>query len=118
MQGKDLEETISSLTLGSSELFILPLINIEEQISELMKKQQMLIKQLHNENLKLAWSQNSLELQEIYTTIKLYDTKLNSLKRNMKLLHERTIKLKKRTSKLVQLQKTNSYIQSQHRTGE
>ncbi|KRT81760.1 hypothetical protein AMK59_5656, partial [Oryctes borbonicus] len=107
MQDRELEETVSSLTIGCNELFVLPLLKIEKQISELTKKQQMLIEQLHNENLKLAWSQNSAELQEIYVTIKLYNIKLTTLKRNMKLLHEKTIKLKKRTSRLLQLQKTH-----------
>ncbi|KAK9745751.1 Snapin/Pallidin [Popillia japonica] len=60
------DDAISSLTIGTSKLFILPLLHVEKQIIELMKKQQILIEQLHNENLKLAWSQNSSEIQEIY----------------------------------------------------
>lgn len=75
---------------------------MDSYVCTIRKKQQILIEQLHNENLKLAWSQNSSEIQEIYGLMKLYDSKLAGLKRNMKILHEKIIKLKvvKMTSKL------------------
>lgn len=54
----------------------------------------MLIEQLHNENLKLAWSQNSPDYQEMFKAIQLYRDKLVNIKKDMRILHEKSTKLK------------------------
>lgn len=54
----------------------------------------MLVEQLHNENLKLAWSQNSSDYQDMFKKIQLYRDKLINIKKEMKLLHEKSTKLK------------------------
>ena len=58
------------------------------------KKQELLVEQLHNENLKMSWSQNSVELIKVFDTVASYQQKLTGIKRDMKGLHERSLKLK------------------------
>ena len=55
-----------------------------------------MVDQLHNENLKIAWTQNSSELQEMFDMTKLYQSKLANIKKEMKTLHNRSVKLKVR----------------------
>lgn len=57
-------------------------------------KQKVLIEQLHNENLKLAWSQNSPDYQEMFKAIQIYRDKLVNIKKDMRILHEKSTKLK------------------------
>lgn len=54
----------------------------------------MLVEQLHNENLKLAWAQNSSDYQNMFKKIHVYRDKLINIKKEMRLLHEKSTKLK------------------------
>lgn len=56
-------------------------------------KQTLLVEQLHNENLKLAWKQNSEEYHEMFRKIQLYRNKLIGIKTDMRTLHDRSQKL-------------------------
>lgn len=54
----------------------------------------MLVEQLHNENLKLAWAQCSSDYQDMFKKIHVYRDKLINIKKEMRLLHEKSTKLK------------------------
>lgn len=81
-----------------------PLEEIHIQLKELKLKQNSLILQIHDENLSLAELQYSTELQDIFKRMALYHNKLINIKKDMKQLHERSTRLKKRALKLQQVQ--------------
>lgn len=51
---------------------------------------------MHDENLQVSAVQYSPELREIFNSIKIYQNKLVNVKKDMKLLHEKSTKLKVR----------------------
>ncbi|KAF2896014.1 hypothetical protein ILUMI_10161 [Ignelater luminosus] len=106
-------ETIHLLSNGVVNIYKPNLSKVREQLHELTTKQNVLIEQLHNENLKLSWSQNSTEFQEMFNTIKAYQDKLLNIKKDMRALHERSTKLKKRTLRLQQHKEKELYLKSQ-----
>ncbi|KAH1028068.1 biogenesis of lysosome-related organelles complex 1 subunit 6 [Dendroctonus ponderosae] len=77
-----------------------PLKDAKQQLCELVNKQRELVSQLHNENMSISEVQQSTELQDVFTEMKQYHTKLLTIKRDMRLLHSRCQKLKRRALKL------------------
>ncbi|GLV39874.1 Pallidin [Carabus blaptoides fortunei] len=123
-QSVDLQEncftndTVTNLTTGVLEIYQPHLKKVQSQLHELTIKQKVLIEQLHNENLKLAWSQNSSDYQEMFKTIQIYRDKLVNIKKDMRTLHEKSTKLKKRALRLQQLKERDEAAKMQRRQRE
>ncbi|XP_018564494.1 biogenesis of lysosome-related organelles complex 1 subunit 6 [Anoplophora glabripennis] len=92
--------SVNNLSGGLITLHSVPMVNVGKQLKELTSKQEFLITQIHNENLKLSEVQHSPEIQETFIKIKVYHSKLLNLKKDMKLIYERSLKLKKRAIRL------------------
>lgn len=58
------------------------------------EKQVCVHNQVHNENLSLAEMQYNNEIQEMVNKMKLYQNKLINIKKDIKLIHEKSTKLK------------------------
>lgn len=95
--------SVSNLSRGLMSLYSTPMVNVEKQLKELTSKQEFLITQIHNENLKLSEVQYSPEIQETFVKLKAYHSKLLNLKKDMKLIYDRSSKLKKRALRLQQV---------------
>lgn len=94
--------SVNNLSRGLISLTGAPMVNVEKQLKELTSKQEFLITQIHNENLKVSEVQYSPEIQETFAKLKVYNNKLLNLKKDMKLIYERSLKLKKRALRLQQ----------------
>lgn len=75
----------------------------------------MLLEQLHDENLKVSWTQNSVELQKMFDIISTYHNKLVNIKKDMRMLHDKNIKLKKRALRLQQHKEKLDHLQNQQK---
>lgn len=75
----------------------------------------MLLEQLHDENLKVSWTQNSVELQKMFDIISTYHNKLVNIKKDMRMLHDKNIKLKKRALRLRQHKEKLDHLQNQQK---
>lgn len=65
------------------------------------------------ENKKLQETFESVNLNEMFQTIKVYQGKLTLMKKEMALIHERTFKLKKRASRLQQVKQKEALNKEQ-----
>lgn len=106
-------ETINLLSDGVLNLYKPELVNTKNQLNELTEKQSILVEQLHNENLKLSWSKNLSELHDTFNIVKSCQARLLNIKRDMRTLHERTTKLKKRATRLQQHKDKETYLKNQ-----
>jgi uncharacterized protein (DUF342 family) len=73
----------------------------------------MLLDQIHNENLNLSETQHSNDLTEMFNRIEVYQAKLTNIKKEMKNLHDKSVKLKKRALKIQQFKEKQEYIKQQ-----
>ncbi|XP_025832161.1 biogenesis of lysosome-related organelles complex 1 subunit 6 isoform X2 [Agrilus planipennis] len=105
--------TIHFLSKGLLERYEPGLTKTKCELEELTTKQAVLIEQIHNENLKLSWSLTSEELISMFNLIRDYHRKLIDIKRNMRLLHERSSKLKRRALRLQQHKEKEIYLKNQ-----
>ncbi|KAG8234609.1 hypothetical protein J437_LFUL017722 [Ladona fulva] len=94
------KETVSQLSEGLMSQYSTDLARVKTQIDELIKGQSSLIEKLESENARFAITQETYDLQETFTKVKHYHTKLESIKKEMAQIHERTAKVKKRAMKL------------------
>lgn len=85
-----------------------PLVECDTYLKELYSKQNALITQIHNENLVLSQVQHNDEIQEVFKLLNLYQAKLVDIKKNIKHLHDWSLKLKKRALKLQQMKERES----------
>ncbi|XP_021920330.1 biogenesis of lysosome-related organelles complex 1 subunit 6-like isoform X2 [Zootermopsis nevadensis] len=79
------------------------------------KKQTSLIDKLQDENRRFNNVQTSEELQQMFTTVKLYQTKLVTIKKEMMQLYDRATKLKTRALKLQQTKQKAALHRQQQR---
>jgi hypothetical protein len=90
----------------------------------------MLLDQIHNENLNLSETQHSNDLTEMFNRVEVYQAKLTNIKKEMKNLHDKSVKLKvsfscsfhksvahlllqKRALKIQQFKEKQEYIKQQ-----
>ncbi|PSN52988.1 Biogenesis of lysosome-related organelles complex 1 subunit 6 [Blattella germanica] len=96
------ESLSSKLAEGLLSLYEPDLKRVKQQLDELTKKQGTLVSQLQEENARFNNIQTSDDLQQMFITVKLYQSKLIAIKKEMAHLHDRATKLKKRALKLQQ----------------
>nr|CAH7751434.1 unnamed protein product [Callosobruchus chinensis] len=97
------EASVQNLSKGLLQNIQPALENVQEQLQELNAKQEAVITQIHNENLTLAETRLSPELQDMFRTMSVYHNKLLNIKKDMKQIHERSTKLKKRAAKIMEV---------------
>nr|CAH7754299.1 unnamed protein product [Callosobruchus chinensis] len=97
------EASVQNLSKGLLQNIQPALENVQEQLQELNAKQEAVITQIHNENLTLAETRLSPELQDMFRTMSVYHNKLLNIKKDMKQIHERSTKLKNRAAKIMEV---------------
>jgi len=112
------DEVVENLTKGLLASYQPHLDKTRDQLKELTHKQEVLIDQLHNENLKVSWTQNSVDLIKMFDTITTYHNKLNGIKKDMRYIHDKNLKLKKRAIRLQQYKEKMQYLQNQQKDVE
>ncbi|GFG32830.1 hypothetical protein Cfor_07928 [Coptotermes formosanus] len=85
---------VNKLADGLLALYEPQLKKVQQQLDELIKKQMTLIDQLQDENSRFTNVQTSDDLQQMFMMVKLYQTKLVVIKKEMLQLHDRATKLK------------------------
>ncbi|KAF5280130.1 hypothetical protein FQA39_LY18132 [Lamprigera yunnana] len=97
---------------GLIKFYTPDLTYLKQQLKELTEKQNLLIEQLHDENLKVCWAQNWDDLHNTFNLIKIYQCKLVNIKKDMRNLHDKSAKLKKRALRLQQYKEREIYIKT------
>jgi hypothetical protein len=110
---KMFEEAVDCLTKGLINIYEPGLSQVEKMLKELTEKESMLLDQIHNENLNLSETQHSNDLTEMFNRIEVYQAKLTNIKKEMKNLHDKSVKLKKRALKIQQFKEKQEYIKQQ-----
>ncbi|XP_056641514.1 biogenesis of lysosome-related organelles complex 1 subunit 6-like [Diorhabda sublineata] len=106
-------DAINDLSKGFVSIYKPSLTNIQRQLNELTSKQNMLIIQMHDENIDLADVQHSPEIQELFKKMNLYQNKLLTIRKAMKQLHERSTKLTNRALRLQQIREKEKFAKLQ-----
>ncbi|KAJ3629376.1 hypothetical protein MTP99_013772 [Tenebrio molitor] len=110
---KMFEGAVDCLTKGLINIYEPGLSQAEKMLKELTEKESMLLDQIHNENLNLSETQHSNDLTEMFNRIEVYQAKLTNIKKEMKNLHDKSVKLKKRALKIQQFKEKQEYIKQQ-----
>ncbi|XP_045467161.1 uncharacterized protein LOC123675727 [Harmonia axyridis] len=93
------------LAKGVIDLYLPSIIKAEEHMQGLQDKQKVLTDHMHEQNMKIA-KIHDLELKmQIFDKMRIYEKKLSTLKKDMKHLHEWSIKLKARAQKIEEVYK-------------
>ncbi|KAK6620949.1 hypothetical protein RUM43_011248 [Polyplax serrata] len=107
-------EAVLKLSEGLINIYHPALKSVRSQLLEIVKKQEFLCDEMHQQNQKLSESSQSKELREMFDKIKVYKEKLVNIKRSMMSLHEQSTKLKKRALRLEQ-QKQKEALNKVHK---
>ncbi|XP_044263249.1 biogenesis of lysosome-related organelles complex 1 subunit 6-like [Tribolium madens] len=105
--------SVTCLTQGLLNVYEPSLTQVEKALKELTDKETVLLDQIHTENLCLSETQHNDDLNEMFAKIELYQSKLTNIKREMKILHDKSLKLKKRALKIQQFKEKQEYIRQQ-----
>lgn len=106
---------VNKLAVGLLALYEPQLKKVKQQLDELTKKQTSLIDQLEDENRRFTNVQTSEDLQQMFMMVKLYQTKLVVIKKEMLQFHDRATKLKKRALRLQQTKQKAALHREQQR---
>lgn len=90
----------------------------EKKLDEVKNKQETLLDQMQTENKKLQDVFDDVKLNETFQMIKVSQGKLILMKKEMASIHERTLKLKKRASRLQQIIQKEALNREQQREQE
>ncbi|KAF7284921.1 biogenesis of lysosomal organelles complex 1 subunit pallidin [Rhynchophorus ferrugineus] len=104
------KKSVKTLSKGFIEVLAPPLTETKKHLKELQETQAHLYDKLHSENLILSEVQHSDELHSMIDKIKVYNLKLQHIKKDIRTLHEKSIKLKKRALKLQDLKQAEEEI--------
>ncbi|KAL2740399.1 biogenesis of lysosome-related organelles complex 1 subunit 6-like [Vespula squamosa] len=99
----DFSKATEKLATGILTIYQPSLEKVKENLNELTNKQEVLLDQIQNDNKKLQDVLEDTDLNEMFATIKLYQGKLTTIKKEMVMVHDRTFKLKKRALRLQQI---------------
>ncbi|XP_046403449.1 biogenesis of lysosome-related organelles complex 1 subunit 6-like [Ischnura elegans] len=109
------EHTTEKLTVGLLSHYQPDLTRVKSKLDELTKKQVSLIEKLAVENNRLTACQETYNVQDVFTKLKLYQNKLILIKKEMSHIHERTAKVKKRALKLQQVCQKEALMREQRK---
>ncbi|XP_046838626.1 biogenesis of lysosome-related organelles complex 1 subunit 6-like [Vespa crabro] len=114
----DFSKATEKLAHGILTIYQPSLEKVKENLNELTSKQEVLLNQIQNDNKKLQDVLEDADLNEMFTTIKLYQGKLTTIKKEMVMVHDRTFKLKKRALRLQQIKQKEALGREQQREQE
>ncbi|XP_053988049.1 biogenesis of lysosome-related organelles complex 1 subunit 6-like [Hylaeus volcanicus] len=114
----DFSDAAKKLAEGLLNIYQLPLEQVQKELNEATSKQEALLAQMQIENKKLQETFENVNLNEMFQTIKVYQGKLTSMKKEMALIHERTFKLKKRALRLQLVKQKEALNREQQREQE
>ncbi|KAK9876035.1 hypothetical protein WA026_011149 [Henosepilachna vigintioctopunctata] len=83
-----------TLAKGLVDIYLPNLVKAKEHMQELEDKQKILSEHMHEQNLKISKVHDLHLKMEMFDKIKLYEKKLSLLKKDMKQLHDWSVKLK------------------------
>lgn len=106
-------QSVNNLSNGLIGVYKPPLLNVQNRLKDLTSKQNKIMSQIHQENLNLVEVQYSPEIQELFKKMNTYHNKLVNIKKDMKQIHERSTKLKKRSEKLQQVKEREKLFKMQ-----
>ncbi|XP_043484300.1 biogenesis of lysosome-related organelles complex 1 subunit 6-like [Leptopilina heterotoma] len=115
---QDLQKAAEELTQGLLNIYQPPLEQLEKELKELTTKQETLLHEMQNENKKINDVEGEPSINEIFSMINTYQTKLASLKSDMVSIHERTSKLKNRALRLQKTKQKEAVLKEQKREQE
>ncbi|XP_033336399.1 biogenesis of lysosomal organelles complex 1 subunit pallidin [Megalopta genalis] len=115
---QDFSEAAKKLAEGLLGIYKLPLEQVHKELAEVTTKQQALLNQMQGENTKLQQTVEDVDLNKMFQTVKVYQGKLISMKKEMASIHERTFKLKKRALRLQQIKQKEALNREQQREQE
>lgn len=110
--------TVEKLAHGLLSIYQPPLEQVKRELSELISKQETLLTRMQFENKKLGETFEDVDLNDMFATIKLYQGKLASVRKEMINIHEKTFKLKKRALRLQQIKQKEALNREQQREHE
>lgn len=96
------KDAINKLSSGLLSIYVDNLQNTASNLTELTRNQSILIETIQQENTRFSECTNLYHLDDLFARAKHYHLKLQNIKKEMAVLHERTNKLKKRALKLQQ----------------
>ncbi|XP_035735989.1 biogenesis of lysosome-related organelles complex 1 subunit 6-like [Vespa mandarinia] len=114
----DFSKATEKLAHGILTIYQPSLEKVKENLNELTSKQEVLLNQIQNDNKKLQDVLEDADLNEMFATIKLYQGKLTTIKKEMVMVHDRTFKLKKRALRLQQIKQKEALGREQQREQE
>ncbi|KAF7418059.1 hypothetical protein HZH68_000712 [Vespula germanica] len=114
----DFSKATEKLATGILTIYQPSLEKVKENLNELTSKQEVLLDQIQNDNKKLQDVLEDTDLNEMFATIKLYQGKLTTIKKEMVMVHDRTFKLKKRALRLQQIKQKEALGKEQQREQE
>ncbi|XP_043280502.1 biogenesis of lysosome-related organelles complex 1 subunit 6 [Venturia canescens] len=114
----DFSQSTTKLANGLLAIYQPPLEQIKKELDDLTKKQESLMDRMLVENIKITDLAEDIALNEMVSTIKLYQGKLGSIKREMTSIHDRTSKLKKRALRLQQMKQKEALTREHQREQE
>ncbi|XP_050459685.1 biogenesis of lysosome-related organelles complex 1 subunit 6 [Cataglyphis hispanica] len=111
-------KTAEKLAEGLLNICKPPLEQVRKELFELTKKQEALLAQMQLENKKIHETFEDINLNDMFTAVKVYQGKLALIRKEMINIHERTYKLKKRALRLQQIKQKEALNKEQQREQE
>ncbi|XP_011643537.1 biogenesis of lysosome-related organelles complex 1 subunit 6 [Pogonomyrmex barbatus] len=114
----DFSEAVEKLAEGLLSIYQPPLEQVKHELFELTNKQETLLARMQLENKKIHETFEDIDLNDMFSTIKIYQGKLAVIRKEMINIHERTSKLKKRVLRLQQIKQKQAMNKEQQREQE
>ncbi|KAG5335042.1 BL1S6 protein, partial [Acromyrmex charruanus] len=114
----DFSEAAEKLAEGLLGIYQSPLEQVKQELFELTNKQDSLLTRMQLENKRIHETFEDIDLNDMFSAVKIYQGKLSVIRKEMINIHERTSKLKKRVLRLQQIKKKESMNREQQREQE
>lgn len=112
------QDVADKLTTGLLSMYVDDLQNIGGSLTELTRNQSIIIETMQQENTRFTECINLYHLDDLFAKAKHYHSKLQYIKKEMTMLHERSNKLKRRALKLQQQKQKEALQREQQRERE
>ncbi|KAL0106494.1 hypothetical protein PUN28_016300 [Cardiocondyla obscurior] len=114
----DFSGATEKLVEGLLSIYQPQLEQVKQELSELTSKQESLLARMQLENKKIHETLEDIDLNDMFSTVKIYQGKLTVIRKEMINIHERTSKLKKRVLRLQQIKQKEAMNKEQQREQE
>lgn len=111
-------EECNLLVSGILSYHVDDLRKMSSHLNELTRNQGIVTETLQQENTRFTEALKLFNLDDLFSRAKLYHTKLQQIKKDMVLVHERSTKLKKRALRLHQQKQKEALLKEQQRDRE